>query len=326
MRLLRATFHVRIARRFLEALAVRYSYLALLIFLACLPARAGDCSDASIWLSAFDKSGAVETGLKAEDLRFEVGGKPTQALSFSLDAHPRRILVMVDTSGSMSASPGEGKLGSVLTVAGVAAAALPPDTAALLLTFGDKLVPESDDFETRQQVGQRVLDLSNRTARGRTALLDSIDQGLRLFGDPQFGDSIYLVSDGGDNHSRTSYSKLQEKLILRGVRVFVFLVPTRMVSEEEVRAAESTNDLARSTGGSLIDIPLGSWKDERAQLGHLALQVASQVQQLYKIHLPIAEFGNKPARVKITFADKSLKEDGHKITYARQLAPCRQNP
>jgi hypothetical protein len=76
MRLLLADFHVKITRRFLEVSAVRYSYMTLLIFLACLPARAGDCSNASIWLSAFDKSGAIETGLKAEDLRFEMGGKP----------------------------------------------------------------------------------------------------------------------------------------------------------------------------------------------------------------------------------------------------------
>ena len=135
------------------------SCLALLILLASLPVRAGDCSNASIWVTALDKSGAVETGLKAEDLRVEIGGKAAPILSFELSEKPRRVLVMVDTSGSMEASPGEHKFGFALTVAGFAAAALPSDAAALLLTFGDKLTAESDDFESRQRVGQRIVDL-----------------------------------------------------------------------------------------------------------------------------------------------------------------------
>jgi hypothetical protein len=82
---------------------------------------------------------------------------------------------MVDTSGSMAASPGESKLGNVLAAAVLAADALPENSTASLQTFGDHPVRESDGFETRQQVGQRILDLSKRDPRGRTALLDSID-------------------------------------------------------------------------------------------------------------------------------------------------------
>lgn len=305
---------------------MRYFHPVVFVLFGCLSARAGDCSNASIWLSAFDKSGAVETDLKAEDLRAEAGGKPAPILSLSLNEQPRRVLVMIDTSGSMEASPGERKLGFVLPVAGFAAAALPSDSTALLLTFGDKLVPESDDFETRQQVEQRILELSKKEPKGRTALLDSIDQALAVFGDPQFGDSIYLVTDGGDNHSKTSYSKLREKLILRGVRVFVFLVPVSVApTEEVVEGVNQMADFASSTGGSLIDVPQG-WKDDQARRARLAVQVAGQVQQLYKIQLPAPESGSKPGRVKVAFVDKSLKKDGYKITYARELAPCQKNP
>jgi hypothetical protein len=301
---------------------MRHSCLVLLMFLACLPAQAADCAKASIWVSALDKSGTVEKSLKAEDLRVEVGGEPAQILSFVSDEQPRRVLVMVDTSARMRTSPWESSLRVVLTVAEFAANTLPSESSALLLTFGDDVIPESDEFETRQQVGQRILDLSEKKPRGRTLLFDAIDKALATFGDAQFGDSIYLVTDGGDDGSKISYSKIREKLAQRGVRVFVFLA---VVAPYSQAATDLMGDLERYTGGAFVDIPQG-WKDDQARRTRLAAQVSDQVGELYKIQLQTPDPGHKSTKIKAALANQTLKEDGHTVTFTRELPPCQSNP
>ena len=56
------------------------------------------------------------------------------------------------------------------------------------------------------------------------ALYSSLDEAIATLGDAQLGDTIYLVTDGGENHSTINKHRILTNLISRGIRVFVFLV------------------------------------------------------------------------------------------------------
>src|SRR5213079_563754 len=110
--------------------------LAILL-IACCPAYAGDCSSASVWLSAVDSSDVIST-LREDNIRTKIGGKSARVLTFFLDTHPRRIILLVDTSASMSASPQDHHWGVGLLISGFAADAVPFNAAVMLVTIGEK--------------------------------------------------------------------------------------------------------------------------------------------------------------------------------------------
>jgi uncharacterized protein with von Willebrand factor type A (vWA) domain len=151
---------------------------------------------------------------------------------------------MVDTSGSMEASPQKSGWGITLSAAAYAVDVIPASASCELVTFSDKIRRESSDFENRNLVGTRVLDLAKKQPKGRTSLFDSIDQVRAESKELQFGDGIYVVTDGGDNKSRVSLPKLKEELIRREIRVFVFLVEREgRQSDEEISGASKVEEL-----------------------------------------------------------------------------------
>jgi len=296
------------------------------LLLACSFAVAGDCSPPSILLNALDSNFKIERDLRAEDIKVEVDRKQAQILSLSLDTHPRRIVVMVDSSGSMEASPQKSGWGITLPAAAYAVDVLPASASPALVTFSDKLRRESSDFENRKLVGARVLNLAKRHPEGPTSLFDSIDQVLVEFQELHFGDAIYLVTDGLDNKSRISLPKLEKELISRGVRVFVFLVVREGSRTEEEMSGTQMDGFAESTGGEIVRISSAEIAgNERAQLDRLAPQIVGQVEGVYHLELGLSEV-EKAARVNVAFADRDRRKNTHSIAYSHQIAPCQRKP
>jgi hypothetical protein len=296
---------------------------AIVLLLACSPGVGGDCSPPSILLNAFDSVFRIQRDLRAEDIRVEIDRKQAQILSLSLDTHPRRIVLMVDSSGSMEASPQESGWGVTLPAAAYAVDVLPASASPAVVTFSDKLRLESSGFENRKLVGARVLDLAKRQTKGPTSLFDSIAQVLLEFKELHFGDAIYVVTDGGDNKSRISLPKLEEGLISRGVRIFVFLVVGRRFrTEEEKIGASQMDSFAASTGGDVVRISSAEVAgNERPQLDKLAPRIVGQVEGVYRLELDLSEV-ERAARVKVTFVERDRIRNTRNIAYSHQIVPC----
>jgi len=294
--------------------------LAILL-IACCPAYAGDCSSASIWLSAVDNTGIVTT-LHEDSIKIKIGGESAKLLNLSLDTHPRRVVLLVDTSASMSGSPQDHRWGVGLLASGFASDAVPLNAAVMLLTVGEKITQKSKDFQTRSEVQQEILSLKDQAPAGRTPLLDSIERAASMFGVPQFGDAIYLVSDGGDNKSTVTLSKLQPQLIERGIRVFSFSVRQPSAYEEQGPNPNLMKDLAAFTGGYFFEFPEYPSKQEQTEMPRLALRIAKQVQELYRVELGIPEPELRNKHLKIVLANQANRRDVIKVAYPRQLRRC----
>lgn len=171
------------------------------------------------------------------------------------------------------------------------------------------------------------LDLAKTEPQGRTALFDSVDQALSLFCTPQPGDAIYVVSDGGDNRSRVSFSKLKEKLVSHGVRVFVFALPVEQfrTTSEEHYSEDRMEGLAEFSGGYVIRVP---WSEiagkEQSWLERSAIQIRDQVQAMYEVKLDIPSASGRVRKLKVVVNKES--RNGGTLTYARQLAACPSQP
>lgn len=141
------------------------------LILPC-PAAGSDCSSATVLLNVVDRNLNIARDLRAEDIKVEVDGKRVPILSLSLDTHPRRIVLMLDSSGSLAASPQQSKWGIGLPAAAYAASVVPASASSELVTFSDKLHRESNDFENRKVVQGRIFDLAKKQPEGRTSLFD----------------------------------------------------------------------------------------------------------------------------------------------------------
>ncbi len=194
--------------------------------LACSPALGFECPSPVLLLNSVGQDFSAQRNIKGEDLEVTVDGKRVPFVSLSLTSGPHRVVLIFDASSSMHPSderPGWQRTSLVTATFGIQRPRA-PHWRCLRSVMSRR---ESDAFETRERVERKILDLAKTEPHGKTALFDSIDQALSLLGTPELGDAIYVVSDGGDNHSNVSFSKLKEKLVSHGVRVFVFPIPVK---------------------------------------------------------------------------------------------------
>src|SRR5947209_4155016 len=309
-----------ILARILVAVDLCVYVITALLVLPCFAAES-DCSAPTVLLNAFDKNLQLERDLRAEDIKVDVNGKHASILSVSFDSNPRRIVLMVDSSGSMEASPEHRGWGLALPAAAYAAYVVPPSASSELVTFSDKLHRESSEFENGKVLQERVFDLARKQPNGFTSLFDSVHQVLAEFKELRSGDAIYIVTDGGDNKSRISRKRVMEELISRRIRAFVFLIQQRPpLTEEEGRGASDMYGFAESTGGAVVQItsddPAG-----REQLDNLAPQIIAQVQGVYRLELGISEV-KKNSRVKVQFVNRDRKHTTRNLVYSQQIMPC----
>jgi hypothetical protein len=304
-------------------LFLRARLLALLFLLPC-SAFGGDCSHPIILMNAFDGNFQFETNLHANDLRVEVDRKRAPIVSFTLDSRPRRIVVMVDSSGSMQTSPHRTGFGLALSAAAYTVDVVPGSASAALVTFSDKIQQESKEFVSRTALGLKVLDLKTMQPKGTTLLFDSIEQVLSDFPELGVGDAIYVVTDGGDDKSTGSLAKLKEELVSRGVRVFVFLlVRNDAETEREVRSgSQLIESLADATGGNVVRLSSAAFAEkDRAPLDELARGLAGQVENVYRIELGIPP-ADRATRTKVSVVNGNRGKNRVHMAYSHEMAPC----
>jgi hypothetical protein len=160
------------------------------------------------------------------------------------------------------------------TAAELALDALPQQSRAALLTFGGDV--RFAAFDSKPAVGQALLVAKNRKPHGRTSLFAAVEQSLRLFDTAQFGDAIFIVSDGGNNLGAVNRKALRNELIKRGIRAFAFLMrlPNEALTPEERQGGPDVADFVKTTGG-------GIWAELS---GRQARKIPSWLQQ-YEIRL-----------------------------------------
>lgn len=81
----------------------RWACVLLFVMLVGLPlhAQTAQPERRTIAVSVLDKGGKAVHGLTAENFRGEFRGQAVRILSATEDSSPRRIAIVVDTSGSM---------------------------------------------------------------------------------------------------------------------------------------------------------------------------------------------------------------------------------
>ena len=166
--------------------------------LALLPIRlaAQECQSRSVPVAFRDAHSRPIRTILVRDLEAKVRGKPVKIISLEPDRRPRRVVLLMDTSGSMHGMDKDSNLWSLeLEFAQHFAATQKEKLQVALLTFGAR-VYDTVEFSPRSAaVEKRLSELAGdqqylkTTVKGRTALYDAILHGIELVDHPTSADA-----------------------------------------------------------------------------------------------------------------------------------------
>src|SRR5271154_2858887 len=111
--------------------------ILFLVFIAAAHAQDDACRRRTLPVSVLDEHGQPVVGLTTHDFSATVHGQPVQILSLQPDAHSHRVLVVVDSSASMTRTTGQWTLARA--IAADALRVSPKPFHAGLILFNDQV-------------------------------------------------------------------------------------------------------------------------------------------------------------------------------------------
>jgi Mg-chelatase subunit ChlD len=287
------------------------------------------CEERTLVVTVSDKVGPV---MNLNKSNFHLESKlPIEVASATTHRPSPRALLVLDLSGSMR-SPGKLKVIASLARGIIDASA--PNSVFGFVTFSDNVRDRLEFPASKEILLQKLKAISQElpdAKGGQTALFDTLIQAVGMFGEPQPGDAIFLISDGADNRSQAHRHDVKKLLLERGVRLFSF-VPFDLVfpAEESKIGPAPLADLSYEAGGRSFSLERRSsvsrWDDSEQALAreyemgkYMYVLAASS----YYLTVDVKRAIQKPATLKLKIVD-SDGEAMHdvKFLYPQELMPC----
>jgi len=227
----------------------------------------------SVAVTVTDRGGQAIAGLPREYFRIYDDKVEQPITFFSEDDTPASVGILFDTSGSMSGSTIEH---AKEALARFIQTSHPQDEFSLI------------DFSSSPQLlldrvrdGQAVLDrFTYVQPKGNTALYDALDMGIEKLSSGTYPKrTIILISDGEENNSRCSFSKLRRKLQESGVVVYTVRIGSLPLPKSI--AGMVMDEIAKVSGGRSF------WPNNSESMDEAFEQIALDLRRQYSIgYLP----------------------------------------
>jgi hypothetical protein len=291
------------------------------------------CVERAIPVGLSTSDGAVAPTLNVSNFLGTYQSRPVVIKSVQVEERRPRVVLLVDTSGSMKL---EGSNNAAFAEAVLSK--LPADMEVGLAFFSTKaipLVPPTMDH-AKLFFPLEALRRGDYGNSGITALRSAVLDAVKMFGTPLLGDTVYLISDGGENNSKAQEKDVDEVVGSLGVRLFALMVRSggigirsRAIGEEDGPAMLRT--LVRAGGGTMVPkfgttgvvSDLLGTKANETQLGREVNGQIEQVLNFYRLVITLAEPTDKPRRLNLTLQgfDRATSRK-LELSYPTILGPC----
>ncbi len=256
-----------------------------------------------------DPRGAVVANLRRSDFLVTEEKQPQEIASFWHETAPISLGIVVDLSGSMT-----NKMDRVQAAVESVVANLEEDDEAFVVTFADR---------PRLQVGFTSdpaalwSALASSEAAGSTSLYDAIALAVRqMRGASRRRRTLFVISDGGDNHSRMSERELRGLLDEADIQIQAIGIhehPTATPpSAEEQRGPWVLDDVAKMTGGQHYIV------GDARELPRLAGEISLALHDRYVLGYKPSPAGPSGAFRRIEVKLAKPKEARRLYVYARR--------
>lgn len=324
--------------------------LGLLLAAVVPAARAQVCSPEvplrrTLPVNVLDAQGNLVRGLTAADFRASFRGQPVKILSVTRAAGSRRIVILLDVSGSM-ATP-KSKWGVARMAAEDVAAYAPPGSSVALVAFSDRVNEKLDFAVGREALLRKVSEMDSDSipggGKGRTALLDALAESLGMLDKPELGDAVFAITDGGENSSRIRRKQAEGNLLHSEARFFFFLLRSplweHLAANELAGGVGMLDDLRKASGGYSVNVWPTSVsqlyeterfdlsEEDRAAIRFLTHRLYQQMGEFYSVEVVLPEGLSKPQGWKLeVLGENGKRRKDVEVVYPRKLVPCTSSP
>jgi hypothetical protein len=223
-----------------------------------------------------------------------------------------------------------------------------------ILTFSNGVedsLPLSPNRQALTAEIQKLAVTDWRHVKGlrKTALRDALVSALGTLKNPHVGDAICVVSDGGENASRSSTAGLESVLASAGVRLYAFIPVWRFSGSYAAGEREGAMKLGRwvtlTGGGETVWEPSQSRpislmpnpppygpssvfsESDKAGLMRAAQGIYREISSFYKVSIRLPERLSQPSDWTLEVSDPSGRPVKHLvILYPTRLGPCNDAP
>jgi hypothetical protein len=298
----------------------RSAIISLTLLLAALASASSSSAQTgeirTVPLVALSSTGRVNLGLAIRNVRLK--SHDATLRSFVLDTSPRRILLLLDTSGSMSEPIGDKRVTVWNYTKHMAEDFLKTvfrqDSVALDV-FADKerqIVPFTHDFAS---IRAAIDGLPQ--PRGFTFAGNALQAALRDFGTTTgFGDSVVFFSDGQFPRDGGLFDSLMEDASKTFVRVFLIFPVTdfdRYYADPPlVLDMESLINSMRATGGFSFapkEVPSdwATWEMIRSAPLQRVAALSNAIHGTYRVELQFTDAIRKKQKLQLEIVDDKGK-------------------
>jgi Mg-chelatase subunit ChlD len=318
--------------------------LSLLALSGTLPAQEDPCLNRAVIVNVLAQDGTPVRGLVATNFRARLRHRILNFDSVSLNVSSRRVVILIDVSGSMTTSTG---LEASTEFANELIRSASPLVSFGLLTFTDRVQDRVDFSLDRKPFRDELTKLqttnwSRLKGIRKTAWLDALMQALRFLEPARRGDAICILTDGLDNASTSRPRDVREALSASGARLFNLLVSDmawfgpHAHATEEIGQLEKLQPLVAASGGDSLatgtndnpvlsdpNYPRAITGDRRQAILSFARLVAQEIGEFYDLEIKLPSPLTKPQGWKLEVVDARGKTNNRlRVLYPRQLAAC----
>lgn len=246
-----------------------------------------------VHVSVRDGKSRLVTGLPREAFSLFENGQPQTLAFFENEDRPVTVGLVVDSSGSM-----QRKRDGVIAAGLAFARSSHPDDEMFTVNFNEEVwkgLPPSVSFTTDfEQLRQALL---RSGARGQTALFDAIEASLdHLQQGHKDKKVLIVVSDGGDNASKTTYAEVLDRALRMDTVIYTVGIYDEYAEDAK---PELLKKLADSTGGAAF------FPRDPSETTQILERIATEIRSGYTIgYVPAgAARGFRAIRVDVRPAD-----------------------
>lgn len=223
-----------------------------------------------IYTTVLDKVGRLVSDLLEEHFEVTDDGKPVPLTVFKSDVQPITVVVMLDTSGSMTLNLGFLKIAAEQFVLRL----LPADRARIG-SFSDQIFI-SPTFTNDRDDLVRYLHTEIRFGNP-TFLWDAIDRSMDAMAKEQGRRVVLIFTDGDDMHSvKTNFDGVLARAQAEDYMVYAIGLQSEILGTK-TRPDRSLRKLAEDTGGGYFELK------ETADLNSTFTKVADELHRQYSL-------------------------------------------
>jgi Ca-activated chloride channel family protein len=263
-----------------------------------------------VYATAFDGSGRLVPDLEQDDFEILDNGKPVTIASYSNEPQPFTVVVMLDTSASMT-----GHLKLLNQAAEQFLLRLLPVDKAQVGAFNDKLQLSGEFSSDRDDLISALDDLQIGNA---TRLWDGVAFSLDALKGVDGRRVVLVFTDGDDTFSNTRFGTAQDRA--RDEEVMVYAIGLAVDYFNGVRQVRSRPDrslkrIAEETGGGYFEL------EKSDALSSTFTRVAQELRSQYLLAFTPENFDGKVHKL-----DVRVKRPGVVVRARRSYSATAESP